>query len=96
MNNKLFIGGISFNTTESKLNDAFATFGAIEDLVIIKDRDTGRSKGFGFITFATQQSAEEAIKEMDQKVLDDRTITVKAAQDKKRDGGGDRGRGGWK
>ena len=97
MKNKLFIGGISFDSTESSLREAFEGFGTIEELAFIKDRDTGRPKGFAFITFENQQAAETAMREMDGKDLDGRNIAVKFAEDKKRDGGGsrDRGRGSW-
>ena len=77
---KLFVGGISWGTTSDGLRDAFAQFGEVVEAVVITDRETGRSKGFGFVTFATPEEASAAVAAMDQKELDGRTITVKVAR----------------
>lgn len=88
MQKKLYIGGLSWNTDSEALNQAFLPFGEIEESKVIFDRDTGRSRGFGFVTFATQESAEKALK-LDGTELDGRTIRVSFARDK----GGRRGGG---
>ena len=92
MQNKLYVGGLSWDTTNAGLEKAFSSFGAIEAAQVISDRDTGRSRGFGFVTFADEEAAKAALS-MDGKVLDGRTLKVNVAQDKpRRDGGGGGGR----
>ena len=81
MNNKLFVGGLSWNTTDQDLLDAFSPFGEVTDAKVITDRDTGRSKGFAFITFATQSAAENAL-EQNGKDMKGRALRVNVAQDK--------------
>lgn len=88
MGNKLFVGGVSWDTSDEGLKDAFTPYGEVVEAKIITDRETGRSRGFGFVTFADEQSAAKAMQEMDQSVLDGRTIRVNEAHDKKRGGGG--------
>ena len=91
MQKKLFIGGLSWDTNESGLRAAFERFGDIEELKIITDRNTGRSRGFGFITFSDEAAAQTAMSEMDGTELDNRTIKVNEAQERKpRRGGGGR------
>ena len=92
MKNKIYIGNLSYDTTEDTLRTVFSKFGGIDDLIIIKDRETGRTKGFGFITFDSQQAAESAL-ELNGTDLDGRTIKVNIAEEKKGGGGGG-GRGG--
>lgn len=84
MNKKLFIGGLSWNTSESRLRETFERFGDLDDIRIITDRDTGRSRGFGFVTFAEEESAQKAIAEMDGTNLDGRNIKVNEAEEKAR------------
>jgi RNA recognition motif-containing protein len=91
MGKKIFVGSLSWDTTEPGLNEAFQRFGDIVEAKLIVERDTGRSRGFGFITFESEESAQQAIDEMDGTELDGRTIRVDMAQDK---GGGRGGRGG--
>ena len=91
MKNKLFIGGLSWNTDEHGLRAAFERFGQIDEAKVISDRETGRSRGFGFVTFADPEFAQKAIEEMDGTELDGRNIKVNEAQDKPR---GPRGGGG--
>ena len=93
LDNKLFVGGLSFDTTDMSLRDGFARFGDITEAKVITDRDTGRSRGFGFVTFSDPASAKAAIAEMDGRELDGRSIKVNIAEDK-RGGGGGGGRGG--
>ena len=90
MGNKLFIGGLSWNTGDNELRDAFEKFGAVDDVKVITDRDTGRSRGFGFVTFTNGDDAMKAISEMDGTELDGRNIKVNEAQEKPRGGGGGR------
>ena len=95
MSKKLFVGGLSWDTTDDGLKAAFDRFGDISEAKVILDRDTGRSRGFGFVTFAEADSAQNAIGEMDGTELDGRRIKVDVAQDRGRGGGGGRGgRGG--
>lgn len=88
MGNKLFVGGLSWNTSDEGLRQAFEKFGNLSDVRVIVDRDTGRSRGFGFVTFENANSASEAIAELDGTELDGRTIKVNEAQDRPRQGGG--------
>jgi len=96
MSNKVFVGGISWNTDEEILREAFGKYGEVVEAKVITDRDTGRSRGFGFVSFSDHDGVEKAISEMDGKELDGRNIKVNEAQDKPRgsDGGGHRGDGG--
>jgi cold-inducible RNA-binding protein len=94
MSNKIFIGGLSWNTTTDGLRDAFSAFGEVSDAHVATDRDTGRSRGFGFVTFATAEEAQRAIDEMDGQPLDGRTVRVDKANDRPPRGGGGRGGGG--
>ncbi len=84
MNKKLFIGGLSWNTSEERLREAFEQFGDLDDIRIITDRETGRSRGFGFVTFTEEESAQKAIAEMDGSSLDGRNIKVNEAEEKPR------------
>ena len=95
MSKKLFVGGLSFNTTDDGLRESFTRFGEITEAKVISDRDTGRSRGFGFVTFADQQAAQKAIAEMNGTDLDGRNIKVSEAEEKPRGGGGRRGGGGY-
>lgn len=95
MSKKLFVGGLSWGTDDEGLRQAFAKFGQISEAKVITDRETGRSRGFGFITFASDSDAQSAMSEMDGKELDGRTIKVNEAQERPpRSGGGGGGGGG--
>lgn len=93
MSKKLFVGGLNWKTTDEGLRQAFARFGEITEAKVITDRETGRSRGFGFVTFVQAESAEDAISEMDGAQLEGRTIKVNPAEDRPR-GGGRGGHGG--
>jgi RNA recognition motif-containing protein len=96
MSKKLFVGGLSWGTTDDGLHSAFSQFGEIVEAKVITDRETGRSRGFGFVTFSNDEGATKAIAEMDGTELDGRTIKVNEAEDKPaRTGGGGGGRGGY-
>jgi hypothetical protein len=77
---KLFVGGLSWDTTSEDLRTAFAKFGAISDVAVVLDRATGRSRGFGFVTFEQAADAGEAVKAMNGAELDGRTLKVNAAE----------------
>jgi len=96
MSKKLFVGGLSWNTSDEGLTDAFAKFGEVSEAKVITDRETGRSRGFGFVTFAEGADADAAMAEMDGSTLDGRNIRVNEAHDRpRRDRGGfGGGRGG--
>lgn len=81
MSNKIFVGNLSYSADPSDLENAFKEFGEIQDVKIVKDRDTGRSRGFGFITFATAEQAKQALS-MDGKEVQGRKLRVNLAQDK--------------
>ncbi len=94
MGKKLFVGSLSWGTTDQSLEEAFARFGEVVEAKVIMDRESGRSRGFGFVTFTDEESAQSAISAMDGAQLDNRAIRVNEAQDRKRDGGGGGYRGG--
>jgi hypothetical protein len=77
---KLFVGGLSSDTSAEDLREAFSRFGALVDVAIIPDRNTGRSRGFGFVTFENDANAEEAVKAMNGAELDGRTLRVNRAE----------------
>lgn len=96
MNNKLFVGGLSFNTTENSLQDAFAAHGTVNEVNLITDKMTGKSKGFGFVTMSSEQEAQSAIDSLNGKSLDGRNLTVNIARPREeRPAGGGGGRGGF-
>lgn len=90
---KLFVGGLPFSMSEDELNDAFAAHGKVASAVIIKDRDTGRSKGFGFVEFESDDEGKAAEKALNGTELGGRSITVNEARPReerpRRDFGGD-------
>ena len=84
MAKKLFVGGLSWGTTDDGLRAAMERFGSLQEVKVITDRETGRSRGFGFVTFSEASDADQAISEMDGSELDGRTIKVNEAQEKER------------
>ena len=95
MAQKLFIGGLSFSTSTDRLREAFAAAGQVESAAVVTDRDTGRSRGFGFVEMATAEEAERAIAQFNGKDLDGRQLRVeKAAAGSGRGSGEGRPRGG--
>lgn len=98
MNTKLFVGNLSFNTTENDLHDAFAAHGTVVEANLMMDRATGRPRGFAFVTMATPEEAQKAIQAMNGATLDGRNLTVNEARPKEErpggGGGGYRGGGG--
>ncbi|KAJ8530179.1 hypothetical protein K7X08_037014 [Anisodus acutangulus] len=91
---RCFVGGLAWATTDQALGEAFSQFGEVVESKIINDRETGRSRGFGFVTFKDEQSMKEAIEGMNGQDLDGRNITVNEAQSRGGGGGGGRGGGG--
>ncbi|CAJ2669047.1 unnamed protein product [Trifolium pratense] len=85
---KLFVGGVSYNTDESGLRDHFARYGEVLEAKIIMDRETGRSRGFGFISFATAEEASAALQATDNQDLHGRTLRVNYATERSRPGYG--------
>jgi RNA recognition motif-containing protein len=88
---KLFVGGLSYSTSTESLRDAFAAVGAVETATIVTDRDTGRSRGFGFVEMATGDDADKAVSRLNGSSLDGRTIKVEKATGAGPGGGGGRG-----
>ncbi|MCS6856183.1 MAG: RNA-binding protein [Sandaracinaceae bacterium] len=82
MSKRLFVGGLSWGTTDESLRSAFERFGEVLEAKVIVDRETGRSRGFGFVTFADPQAAQAAAKEMNGAVLDSRVINVGEAHER--------------
>ena len=78
--NKVFVGNLSFDTTEQSLSDAFAAFGTVNETIIMMDRMTNRPRGFGFVTMETSADAQKAIAGLNGKTLDGRALTVNVAK----------------
>src|SRR5437667_3440223 len=94
MNTKLFVGNLSFNTTENDLQDAFAAHGTVVEANLMVDRATGRPRGFGFVTMSTPEEAQKAIAALSGSQLDGRALTVNEARprEERAPGGGGGGR----
>lgn len=98
---KLFVGGLPFSTTDDELAEAFSQFGTVASAKVITDRDTGRSKGFGFVEFESDDEGKAAEAGMNGKEIGGRSVTVNEARPReerpRRDfgGGGDRGNRSW-
>lgn len=93
MSKKLFVGGLSWNTDDYGLRAAFEQFGEVVDAKVITDRETGRSRGFGFVTYSNGDDAMVAMEQMNGSQLDGRTLNVNEALDRRRNGGGGMGGG---
>jgi cold-inducible RNA-binding protein len=93
MSNKLYVGNLSFNTTENDLQQAFAAHGAVVETHLVMDRETGRARGFGFVTMSTAVEAQNAITALNGASMDGRDLTVNVAKPREeRSGGGGGGR----
>ena len=95
MAQKLFIGGLAFSTSTERLREVFAQAGVVESAAVVMDRETGRSRGFGFVEMATAEGADAAIKKFNGQDLDGRRLTVQPAKpaglgDRSRSSGGER------
>jgi cold-inducible RNA-binding protein len=91
---KLYVGNLSYSATENELREMFSQYGAVESVAVITDRDTGRSKGFGFVEFANDAEANAAISGLNGKEVSGRALTVSQARPRT-EGGGGGGRGGY-
>ena len=94
MSTKLFVGNLSFNTTENDLQDAFAAHGTVVEANLMVDRMSGRPRGFAFITMGSPEEAQKAIEAMNGATLDNRALTVNIARPKEERPGGGGGGGG--
>ena len=93
MSNKLFVGNLSFNTTENDLHDAFAAHGTVTEANLMMDRATGCPRGFGFVTMSSPEEAQKAVEAMNGKSMDGRALTVNIArprEERSSGGGGSR------
>jgi RNA recognition motif-containing protein len=96
MSTKLYVGNLAFQTTSQELQQLFAQAGTVESASVVEDRDTGRSRGFGFVEMATQDEANAAIEQFNGKDLGGRLLKVNEAKPREnRGGGGGGGRGGF-
>jgi RNA recognition motif-containing protein len=93
MNTRLYVGNLSFNTTAEGVRAAFTQFGTVSDVHLVSDRETGRSRGFAFVTMGTTEEAAKAIEGMDGKTLDGRPLRVNEAEQRQPRGGGGGGGG---
>jgi cold-inducible RNA-binding protein len=94
MSNKLFVGNLSFDTTENDLQDAFAAHGTVVEANLMMDRATGRPRGFGFVTMSTAEEAQKAIEALNGKSVGGRALTVARPREERSGGGGGGGGGG--
>src|SRR5688500_11068571 len=93
MNNKLFVGNLSFNTTENDLQDTFAAHGTVVEANLVTDRMTGRARGFGFVTMSTEEEASKAVEALNGASLDGRNLTVNVARPREERSGSGSGNG---
>jgi len=94
MGKRLYVGNLSYNTTELGLREAFAQAGTVAEVKVVMDRETGRPRGFAFVEMSTDQEAQTAIQQLNGRELDGRAINVNEAQERGGGGGGGRGGGG--
>jgi RNA recognition motif-containing protein len=97
MSNKVFVGNLSFDTTENDLNDLFAAHGTVTETNLMMDRDTGKPRGFAFVTMSSAEEAQKAIAALNGKAVGGRALTVNVAKPREErppGGGGRRGPGG--
>ena len=95
MSTRLYVGNLNFRTTGEELRQLFSQFGEVESASVVEDRETGRSRGFGFVEMATQEGATAAIAECNGKDFGGRPLTVNEARPRVERGGGGRDRGGY-
>lgn len=93
MNNKLYVGNLAYSVTEQDLRDLFSQAGELQDVMLIVERDTRRSKGFGFVEFITEADAQKAIEMFHDQELQGRRLTVNVARPREERGGGGGGGG---
>jgi RNA recognition motif-containing protein len=93
MNTRLYVGNLSFNTTADGVRAAFEQFGTVSDVHLVTDRETGRARGFAFVTMGTTEEAAKAMQAMDGQTLDGRPLRVNEAEQRQQRGGGGGGGG---
>jgi len=86
MSTKIYVGNLPYSVDDGKLKEVFSEFGEISEATVISDKYSGRSKGFGFVTFANEESAQKAVSEMNEKEIDGRAIKVSEAKPMKSEG----------
>lgn len=95
MGNRLYVGNLSYQSTEETIREQFSAYGDVSDVHVVLDRDTGRSRGFAFVTMDTDASAQKAINELNGTMIDGRSLRVNEAEERRTGGGGGGGgRGG--
>ena len=95
MSMKLYVGNLSFDTTNEQLQEMFAQAGTVESASVVEDRETGRSRGFGFVEMASKEDGQKAIEQFNGKPFNGRNLTVNEARPREDRGGGGGGRGGF-
>ena len=95
MGKKLYVGNLAYGVTDSTLQQMFAAYGTVQSAQVIMDRDTGRSKGFGFVEMGSDQEAQAAIAGLSGKEFEGRSLTVNEARPREDRGGSGGGRGGY-
>lgn len=95
MGKRLYVGNLSYSVTSESLEALFAQFGSVNSAQVIQDRDTGRSKGFGFVEMGDENAAQQAINALNEKEHEGRALTVNEAKPREGGGGGGGGRGGY-
>ena len=93
--NKLYVGNLSFNSTEDEITDAFSSYGTVTSVSLITDRETGRPRGFGFVEMSSDAEAQAAMQAMDGQDLDGRSLKVNIAKPRESRGGGGGGGNRW-
>ncbi|WP_394832556.1 RNA-binding protein [Pendulispora rubella] len=88
MGNRLYVGNLSFQTSQESIREAFARFGEVAEVYVVSDRETGQPRGFAFVTMGSAQAASDAINEMNGALLDGRPLKVNEAQERPERGGG--------
>jgi RNA recognition motif-containing protein len=94
MSMKLYVGNLSFQTSSSELEELFGSIGTVESATVVEDRETGRSRGFGFVEMSSKEEGEKAIEEFNGKEVDGRELKVNEAKPREDRGGGGYGGGG--
>jgi cold-inducible RNA-binding protein len=94
MGNRLYVGNLSYQSTDDSIREAFSAFGEVSDVHVVLDRDTGRSRGFAFVTMESDAAAQKAIGEMNGAMVDGRALRVNEAEERRGGGGGGGRRGG--
>lgn len=95
MGNKLFVGSLAWSLDDAGLAAAFAPFGNVREAKVITDRESGRSRGFGFVTFERSEDAKKAMESMDGQLISGRNVNVSEAKERERGGGGGGGGGNY-